>query len=216
MTNLSELENIDSKMRTLLTNSSQNPDDMLTYRKNAILLPIVETEEGLSILFEVRSEALSWQPGEVCFPGGRIEKTDSSPETAAVRECMEELNISSDNISVCGSLAVLSSPLGLYVHPYVGIIKDFTKISPCSDEVAEVFTIPIATLLTMEPRIGKVEVATRPQPNNFPFDLLPGHPHDWNLRSRYELNFLVYKEFVIWGITAHILKGFLKKYKSLF
>lgn len=214
MADLTELESIENKIRTLLKDKSQKPDDMLSYKQNAVLVPIVETEEGLSILFEVRSEALSWQPGEVCFPGGRIEKNDTSPEMTAIRECMEELNISADNISICGSLNVLSSPLGLYVHPYVGVIKDFSKISPSTNEVAEIFTVPIATLLTMEPRVGKVEVATRPQPGNFPFDLLPGHPHDWNFRNRYELNFLVYKGFVIWGITAHILKGFLKKYKS--
>lgn len=214
MAELSKLETIENKVRALLKNKSQQPDDMLTYKQNAVLVPIVNTEEGLSILFEVRSEALAWQPGEVCFPGGRIDKDDSSPEMTAVRECMEELNITEDNISVCGALETLSSPLGLYVHPYVGIIKDFKQISPSTDEVAEIFTIPINTLLTMEYRMGKVEVATRPQPGNFPFDLLPGHPHDWNFRSRYDLNFLVYKEFVIWGITAHILKGFLKKYKS--
>ena len=38
----------------------------------AVLVPMVEGEEGLSLLYEVRAHTLRRQPGEVCFPGGRI------------------------------------------------------------------------------------------------------------------------------------------------
>ena len=44
--------------------------EFLHTRKSAVLIPIVETEEGESLLYEVRSPKLKWQPGDISFPGG--------------------------------------------------------------------------------------------------------------------------------------------------
>ena len=60
-------------------------------RSMAVLLPLAEGPEGWQVLFEVRAAGIS-QPGEVCFPGGRIEPGET-PEEAALRECREELDI---------------------------------------------------------------------------------------------------------------------------
>ena len=54
-------------------------------REYAVLVPLVERPEGLSLLYEVRAHTLRRQPGEVCFPGGRIEGVES-PEECALRE----------------------------------------------------------------------------------------------------------------------------------
>ena len=58
----------------------------------AVLCPLVERPDGLHLLFEVRSAALHRQPGEVCFPGGRMEAGET-PEQCALRETEEELAI---------------------------------------------------------------------------------------------------------------------------
>ena len=58
----------------------------------AVLVPVAETAEGLSLLYEVRSPALHHHSGEVCFPGGRMEPGET-PEQALIRECREELDI---------------------------------------------------------------------------------------------------------------------------
>lgn len=57
-----------------------------------MLVPLVERPEGLCLLYEVRADTLGRQPGEVCFPGGRIEGVES-PEECALRETEEELSI---------------------------------------------------------------------------------------------------------------------------
>ena len=58
----------------------------------SVLVPLVEREGGLSLLYEVRAGSLRRQPGEVCFPGGRLEVAES-PEECALRETWEELGI---------------------------------------------------------------------------------------------------------------------------
>ena len=59
----------------------------------AVLLPLVRTPEGISVLFEERAHTLRSQPGEVCFPGGKYECEDNSFRNTAVRETCEELGL---------------------------------------------------------------------------------------------------------------------------
>lgn len=49
----------------------------------AVLVPVIHKDGEEHLVFEVRSSKLDWQPGEICFPGGRIDKTDASPLAAA-------------------------------------------------------------------------------------------------------------------------------------
>ena len=70
----------------------------------AVLVPLVESEQGWQVLYEVRAAKLHRQPGEVCFPGGKMEGTES-PESCALRETWEELSIPQDHIHLLGRLA---------------------------------------------------------------------------------------------------------------
>ena len=72
-------------------------------KKSAVILPIINIDGVDSILFEVRTDELSLNPGEVCFPGGRIEDGET-PKEAAIRECNEEIGLSFDNIDVITEL----------------------------------------------------------------------------------------------------------------
>ena len=58
----------------------------------AVLVPLVERPEGLCLLYEVRADTLGRQPGEVCFPGGRLEPGEDAV-SCALRETWEELGI---------------------------------------------------------------------------------------------------------------------------
>lgn len=179
------------------------------YLNSAVLVPIIRRDNELHILFEVRSASLNRQPGEICFPGGRIEAGETAG-AAAVRETAEEIGIAADSITLLGPLNYVVSPIGVILHPFAGCLADDTVLHPDPREVAELFTVPLPWLLSHEPQEGHMEVATRPLPG-FPLHLLPpGYPADWKQRKSYPVLFYRYGPYVIWGLTARILATFVK------
>jgi peroxisomal coenzyme A diphosphatase NUDT7 len=185
------------------------------YLASAVLVPLVRHNGRLGVLFEVRSAALSWQPGDICFPGGRIELDDSGPMAAALRETREELGLPDEMIEILGPLKLMVSPIGVIIHPFVAYIKNFDIIHPNHGEVAEVFVAPLDYLLATEPMIAHMELATRPLPD-FPLNLLEvSYARDWKRRTTYPVSFYQYDGHVIWGLTARVLSGFLDVCQSL-
>ena len=179
------------------------------YLRSAVLVPLVRREGRLGVLFEVRSTALTWQPGDICFPGGRIELDDAGSEAAAVRETREELSLPDSAIEVIGPLNSMVSPIGVMIHPYAAFINNFDLIRPNHGEVSEVFVAPLDYLLAVEPLTAHMEVATRPLAD-FPLNLLPpSYARDWKRRTTYPVLFYQYGGHVIWGLTARVLYGFL-------
>ena len=179
------------------------------YLRSAVLVPLVRREGRLGVLFEVRSTALTWQPGDICFPGGRIELDDAGSEAAAVRETREDLSLPDSAIEVIGPLNSMVSPIGVMIHPYAAFINNFDLIRPNHGEVSEVFVAPLDYLLAVEPLTAHMEVATRPLAD-FPLNLLPpSYARDWKRRTTYPVLFYQYGGHVIWGLTARVLYGFL-------
>ena len=84
---------------------SYSPKPIGEEKAYAVLLPLITIDNEWHVLYEVRSETIS-QPGEVSFPGGRIEAGES-PQEAAVRETHEELNIPTEAITVLGEIDYL-------------------------------------------------------------------------------------------------------------
>lgn len=174
----------------------------------AVLMPLLLYDGELSILFEVRSAQLKWQPGEICFPGGRIEPSDNNPQAAAVRETTEELGIPADKLTVLGPLDYIASPIGVMLHPYVAYVDTPVKIVPNTAEVAETFCVPLSWLLNVEPQTATMELATRPKAN-FPYELLKTYPSDWKRRISYTVMFYQYQQYTIWGLSARVLHNLL-------
>lgn len=143
------------------------------FAKYAVLLPLVETENEIHILFEVRSRRMRRQPGEICFPGGRIDKQDHSAQDAAIRETIEELGVRKEAITNIHPLDYLVSPFGMIVYPFVGMIREFESIHINPKEVEEVFTVPLSFFLTTKPQIHQIHTKLEPE-EDFPFDLIPG------------------------------------------
>lgn len=179
----------------------------------SVLVPLVQKDNELAILFEVRSQSLKWQPGEICFPGGKVERSDDSFQATAVRETCEELNIASKDIKICGALDYLVTHLGPIVHPFVGIVDDYRKIKPATAEVEKVFYVPLKELLSQTPRESSMQLANKAA-DDFPFELVPGQPKGWLGRKHYTVYFYEYEGQVIWGLTARILHAFLQKIKE--
>ena len=70
--------------------------------RSAVLIPLVQVGGEWHILFEVRSFKMRKQPGDISFPGGRIDATDQSPLAAALRETSEELGVDLEQITILG------------------------------------------------------------------------------------------------------------------
>lgn len=177
------------------------------YRQYAILLPLVEIENETHLLFEVRSMNLRTQPGDICFPGGRVDRDDQNERSAAIRETSEELGLCKTNICDVIPLDYMVFGFGRIIYPYIGRIRDMEQVVPNKDEVEEVFTVPLSYFLETKPKIYKVNFKVTPE-KNFPYDLIVGgEDYDWQT-SEIEEHFYTYEDRVIWGITAKILTHF--------
>src|SRR5690606_24875815 len=95
--------------------------------RSAVLLPLVQVEGEWCVLFEVRSSTMRSQPGDICFPGGRIDPADESPLFAALRETHEELGVKPETVEVLGPLSPYVASPSFVVYPFVGII-DYNEI----------------------------------------------------------------------------------------
>lgn len=179
------------------------------YSKYAVLLPLIKKDDGIHILFEVRAMSLRRQPGEICFPGGRIDREDVNEEQAAIRETSEELGIDAEEINEVYPLDFMISPFGMIVYPYVGLISNPEKVKPNVTEVGEVFTIPLAYFFENEPKIHQVNFKVEPE-DDFPFDLVVGgENYNWRTRKVDEY-FYVFEKRVVWGLTARIVAHFIE------
>lgn len=176
--------------------------------KSAVLLPLVYNKGELGVLFEKRAALLTHQPGEISFPGGRIEVSDDSPEAAAVRETCEELGLSSDDIKVICPLDIMVSPFNVIVYPYCAFIEKGENIMPNPDEVEEIFTVPLEYLLQYKPLQSRIELNPY-LPDDYPTQLIPnGKKYAFKKGSLPQL-FYIWDDYVIWGMTARILHNFL-------
>lgn len=179
------------------------------YKRYAVIAPFLpDTQE---FLFEVRAATLSRQPGEICFPGGRLE-TGETPLEAALRETEEELLVSRSAIRVVAPLDIYTAPYHMVVHPFLGELRGYEgSFGP--DEVAQVFTVPFDFFLNTEPQVYYNEVAVTPKTDDFPYHLLGQEPYPWR-KSVYPLYFYEYGDRVIWGMTARIVRNIVELYRA--
>jgi 8-oxo-dGTP pyrophosphatase MutT (NUDIX family) len=113
----------------------------------AVLVPLVQRDEGMTVLLTQRTAHLAHHAGQISFPGGRIEAIDSDPIAAALRETEEEIGLPSDAIDVLGQLDDYVTGTGFKVIPVVGLIQPPFTLVPDSFEVEDIFEIPLAFVL---------------------------------------------------------------------
>ncbi|MBP2242193.1 8-oxo-dGTP pyrophosphatase MutT (NUDIX family) [Cytobacillus eiseniae] len=179
------------------------------FSKFAILLPLLFVKDELHILFEVRSQQLRRQPGEICFPGGRMDRSDRDEKYTAIRETCEELGISENRITNVYPLDYMISPFGQIIYPFVGFIDSIDEMKPNPDEVDHIFTVPLSFLKMNKPEIFQVHFKAEPE-KDFPLNQIPGgEKYNWQARKMDEC-FYYYEDKVIWGLTARILTHFLE------
>lgn len=113
----------------------------------AVLVPLVNRPEGLSLLLTQRSADLPDHPGQISFPGGRAEAGDRDLAATALRETTEEVGLPSERVQVLGELAQYETVTGYRVTPVVGWLEPPFDVHPDPLEVAEVFEVPLAFVL---------------------------------------------------------------------
>lgn len=185
------------------------------YLVSAVLLPLINSGYGMELLFEVRSQHLDRQPGEICFPGGKVEEYElNDPGAAALREAGEELGLAVEEFKLLAPLDFLPTPMGAVVYPFVGEVLNPAGINPNRGEVESVFTVPLDVLLKNPPQVSYVDVATRYR-EDFPLHRVPEVYHGgWQKRWSYPTYIYEYQDYFIWGMTAAILHNFISKIKS--
>ena len=113
----------------------------------AVLVPVVNRPEGLTLLLTQRSADLPDHPGQISFPGGRVEPGDATFADAALRETAEEVGLAANRIEVLGELATYETVTGYRVTPIVGWVEPPFTLTPDPLEVAEAFEVPLAFVL---------------------------------------------------------------------
>lgn len=151
----------------------------------AVLVPLVNRPDGLTVMLTKRTAHLAHHPGQISFPGGRLEAGDNGDlVTCALRETAEEVGLEPARVHVLGRLDDYITGTGFIVTPVVGLIEPPFQLAPDSFEVAEVFEVPLAFVLDQTNHsLQQREVRGRQRP----FWALT-----WNDR-------------LIWGATAGIL-----------
>ncbi|WP_298625543.1 CoA pyrophosphatase [uncultured Zoogloea sp.] len=153
-------------------------------RPAAVLVPIVLRESEPTLLLTRRTDHLHHHPGQVSFPGGRVEAQDTSPIETALRETEEEISLARRHVELLGCLPQYRTGTGFDVTPVVGLVTPPFELSPDAFEVAEVFEVPLSFLLDeANHQLHRVEVRGK-------------------LREYYAMP---YGDYFIWGATAGMI-----------
>ena len=150
----------------------------------SVLFPIVLREGGPSVLLTQRTEHLKDHPGQISFPGGRVEPEDASPAETALREAQEEIGLSPRHVEILGYLPEYRTGTGFRVTPVVAVVKPPFDLHPEPGEVAEIFEVPFFFLM----------------------DAANHQQHSLHHRGKLRHYFAMpYGDYFIWGATAGII-----------
>ena len=166
------------------------PPEPLT--KAAVLVPVLDTSNGLSLILTLRTQTVSHHKGQISFPGGMAEKSDTSLWHTATRETHEEIGLPASKLLYVKKLPSLITPTAFEVTPFVAFVHDAENLVPNPDEIETILTVPLSvfrdpTNLHVESRIY--------------FD------------KSYPVPFFTYGPHQIWGATGRIILSMLEIWK---
>ena len=160
----------------------------------SVLVALVPRDE-LTVLLTQRTDHLTHHPGQISFPGGRVEPFDLDATATALREAHEEIGLEASFVDVLGTLPTYTTGTGFIVTPVVAFVRPGFAVQPDPFEVAEVFEVPLAFL--MDPanhRRHAIEVACVQRE----FLSIPWEGLDEQGQPR---------RYFIWGATAAMLRN---------
>ena len=155
-------------------------------RDAGVLVPLVVENGVLRVILTMRSSALKHHPGQIAFPGGKVDDGDADVEVAALREAEEEIGLRAGNVEVLGAMPCHETVTGFSVTPVLGRVKNPFIPVPERGEVEEVFSVPLAHVT---------------DPARFSIQ-----HRRWRGNRRYYYA-VPYGPYYIWGATARILRA---------
>jgi len=155
-------------------------------RPAAVLVALIDRSHGLNVILTKRASHLKHHPGQIAFPGGKQDESDTGATMTALREAEEEIGLRRDNVEVLGPLPFHQTVTHFRVEPIVGRIKRDFSPTPQPGEVAEVFEVPLSYLA---------------DPANY---VIEGR--FWGGQRR-QYFVVPYGPYYIWGATARMLRN---------
>ena len=183
-------ENLNNKESTWLDQLSLKQSDPKSDLPKAAVLIALTDEENPEVIYTLRSNKVSSHQGEVSFPGGMQEESDSSLIMTALRESEEEIGLPQNCVKIIGSLDTMVSRFNVSVTPFVGVIPVDVDLNTSSEEIEACFKVPLSFLLK-DKRYRNDEVN-----RNGETFYMPAYK---------------YSSYVIWGLTAMITVNFLNR-----
>ena len=166
-------------------------DSLHQYRHNtplkpaAVLIALIEENQQLSIVFTKRAAHLKHHPGQISFPGGKVEDFDENFISTAVREAEEEIGLNSRGINIIGQLNPYETISGYVVTPVIAFISQQQNYVIDKGEVDEIFQLPLQYFLNFDNHYAiKIERHHKP----------------------FSIHFMPFDHHNIWGATAVMLK----------
>jgi 8-oxo-dGTP pyrophosphatase MutT (NUDIX family) len=154
-------------------------------RPAAVLVPVIDHGEP-TVLLTQRAQHLPNHPGQISFPGGKIEKSDADPLDAALRETEEEIGLGRGHVEPLGFLDLYMTTQGYRIVPVIARVKPGFALTLNAGEVDATFEVPLSFLMD-QANVQK-------------------HSRDWNGLTRH-FYALTFGEHYIWGVTAGILRN---------
>lgn len=167
-------------------NPANKPSEPVALMPAAVLVGLVEREQGLSVILTKRSETLRRHTGQIALPGGRQDPGETLWETA-VREAHEEIGLDPSFVSVAGLSTPHQTGTGFLVTPVVGFIREGFTLTPNPAEVAEIFETPFGFLM---------------DPANH-----EEHERETPAGDRRRFYAMTHEDRFIWGATAGMLRS---------
>ena len=119
------------------------PSNPHKLRPAAVLIPILAYDDAPRVILTKRASGLKHHPGQIAFPGGKVDPGDGSVEAAALREAQEEINLSPSAVEVLGRLPDHETVTCFAVTPIVGLIRDPGHLKAEPGEAEEIFSVPL-------------------------------------------------------------------------